>query len=43
MAPEGITLEGFKQFIVEEVASRRNKWDFLEEWLKNLGYDDQLY
>jgi len=39
----GLTLEGFKRFLVNEIENNMMKEDQMFEWLANLGYDEDLY
>ena len=38
----GLTLQGFKQFILNEISGRYNSYDFMYVWLQNLGYDIEI-
>ena len=39
----GLTLEGFKRFLVNEIENQKMKEDKMFEWLADLGYDQDLY
>ena len=41
--PIGITLDGFKQFLIKELAENGLDIDKMFVWLANLGFDDELY
>ena len=41
--PIGLTLEGFKQFLVSEIRSRNMNEEFMYQWMENMGYDTELY
>ena len=41
--PIGITLDGFKQFLIKELADNGLDIDKMFVWLANLGFDDELY
>jgi len=39
----GLTLEGFKRFLVGEIEDRNMNEEFMFTWLQNLGYDADLF